>query len=220
MDEINMLSSVIHTVINASGLMLTDDFRISQKDGAANIVTSSDIAVQEFLCRRLSDLLPGCGFLCEEEDMHDLLHEYTWIINPIDGTANYSRGIRECAICVGLKHGAVMELAVVYLPGPTNSSPLSAARVPSCIIRKAAGRLCPFMCPTVRSQTVSCVRPWLSITRNMLRYVPTLSGMYSYSVTISVGSERLLPNSVIWLWAVVNFTSSTFFRLGILLPLR
>ena len=116
MDEINMLSSVIHTVIDASGLMLTDDFRISQKDGAANIVTSSDIAVQEFLCRRLSDLLPGCGFLCEEEDMHDLLHEYTWIIDPIDGTANYSRGIRECAICVGLKHGAVMELAVVYLP--------------------------------------------------------------------------------------------------------
>ncbi|MBO7098504.1 MAG: inositol monophosphatase [Bacteroidaceae bacterium] len=116
MDEINMLSSVIHTVIDASGLMLTDDFRISQKDGAANIVTSSDIAVQEFLCQRLSDLLPGCGFLCEEEDMHDLLHEYTWIIDPIDGTANYSRGIRECAVCVGLKHGEVMELAVVYLP--------------------------------------------------------------------------------------------------------
>lgn len=116
MDEINMLNSVINIVIDASGLMLTDDFRISQKDGAANIVTSSDIAVQEFLCRRLSDLLPGCGFLCEEEDMHDLLHEYTWIIDPIDGTANYSRGIRECAICVGLKHGAVMELAVVYLP--------------------------------------------------------------------------------------------------------
>lgn len=97
MDEINMLSSVIDIVIDASGLMLTDDFRISQKDGAANIVTSSDIAVQEFLCRRLSDLLPGCGFLCEEEDMHDLLHEYTWIIDPIDGTANYSRGISECA---------------------------------------------------------------------------------------------------------------------------
>lgn len=107
-----MLSSVINIVIDASGLMLTDDFQITQKDGAANIVTSSDIAVQEFLCRRLSDLLPGCGFLCEEEDMHDLLHEYTWIIDPIDGTANYSRGIREFAVCVGLKHGAVMELAV------------------------------------------------------------------------------------------------------------
>ena len=111
-----MLSSVINIVIEASGLMLTEDFRISQKEGVANIVTSSDIAVQDFLCQRLSNLLPGCGFLCEEEDMHDLSHEYTWIIDPIDGTANYSRGIRECAICVGLKHDAVMELAVVYLP--------------------------------------------------------------------------------------------------------
>ena len=111
-----MLQSLIDIVIEASRLMLTDDFQITQKQGAANIVTSSDIAVQEFLRERLSRLLPGCGFLCEEEDAHDLSHEYTWIIDPIDGTANYSRGIRECAICVGLKHGGQMELAAVYLP--------------------------------------------------------------------------------------------------------
>lgn len=96
--------------------MLTDTFEISQKDGFANIVTSSDLAVQNFLRERLASLLPGCGFLCEEEDMHDTEKEYTWIIDPIDGTANYSRGIRECAICVGLKHDDHMEMSVVYLP--------------------------------------------------------------------------------------------------------
>jgi 3'-phosphoadenosine 5'-phosphosulfate (PAPS) 3'-phosphatase len=37
-------------------------------------------------------LLPGSGFLCEEEDLRDLDHEYIWIIDPIDGTANYARG--------------------------------------------------------------------------------------------------------------------------------
>lgn len=111
-----MLQSLTNIIIEASKLMLTADFKVTQKQGAANIVTSSDIAVQEFLCSRLSTLLPGCGFLCEEEDMQDLSHEYTWIIDPIDGTANYSRGIRECAICVGLKHGSLMELAAVYLP--------------------------------------------------------------------------------------------------------
>lgn len=111
-----MLQSLIDIVIEASSLMLTTDFQVTQKQGAANIVTSSDIAVQEFLRSRLSELLPNCGFLCEEEDAHDLAHEYTWIIDPIDGTANYSRGIRECAICVGLKHNSKMELAAVYLP--------------------------------------------------------------------------------------------------------
>ena len=97
-------------------MMLKDDFDINQKDGYANIVTSSDVAVQDFLKEKLALLLPNSGFLCEEEDMHDLNHPYTWIIDPIDGTANYSRGIRECAICVGLKHDAVMEIAVVFLP--------------------------------------------------------------------------------------------------------
>lgn len=111
-----MLEALKDIVRQASSMMLKDDFDINQKDGYANIVTSSDVAVQDFLKEKLALLLPNSGFLCEEEDMHDLNHPYTWIIDPIDGTANYSRGIRECAICVGLKHDAVMEIAVVFLP--------------------------------------------------------------------------------------------------------
>ena len=112
----NLLQKIIDTVIEASSLMLTDDFQITEKEGVANIVTSSDIAVQEFLRSRLSKLLPDCGFLCEEEDKHDLSHEYIWIVDPIDGTANYARGIRECGICVGLRHNVHMEMAMIYLP--------------------------------------------------------------------------------------------------------
>lgn len=111
-----MITQLTEIVREASRLMLTDTFDITQKEGMANIVTSSDVAVQEFLRERLSQLLPGSGFLCEEEDEHDTGCEYTWIIDPIDGTANYSRGIRECAICVGLKHNDDMELSVVFMP--------------------------------------------------------------------------------------------------------
>lgn len=111
-----ILSSLADIVIEASGLMVTDGFSISQKHGASNIVTSSDIAVQEFLRQRLNALLPGSGFICEEEDVHDVSHDDVWIIDPIDGTANYSRGIRECAISVGLQHADAMETAAVYLP--------------------------------------------------------------------------------------------------------
>ena len=109
------IKELIDIVKEASKLML-NDFEISQKDGFSNIVTSSDIAVQEFLCERLASLLPGSGFICEEEDINDASHEYTWIIDPIDGTANYSRGIGQCAICVGLRHNGHMEMSVVYLP--------------------------------------------------------------------------------------------------------
>lgn len=111
-----MIGKIKEIVRKASELMLTDVFEVQQKEGYANIVTSSDVAVQEYLRKELAELLPGSGFLCEEEDRHDLNHEYTWIIDPIDGTANYSRGIRECAISVGLKKGDSMHMGVVYLP--------------------------------------------------------------------------------------------------------
>lgn len=115
MDMIS-LEQLKGTVLEASELMITEGFEITDKDGYANIVTSSDIAVQNYLCGKLAELLPGSGFLCEEEDMNDTSHEYTWIIDPIDGTANYSRGIAQCAICVGLKHRDEMVMGVVYLP--------------------------------------------------------------------------------------------------------
>lgn len=110
------LESIVNIVKEASGLMISDGFEISQKEGFANIVTSSDVAVQDFLCSRLAELLPGSGFLCEEEDMWDTSHDFTWIIDPIDGTANYSRGIAQCAISVALKRGADVVAGVVFLP--------------------------------------------------------------------------------------------------------
>ena len=115
-----MIDSIIEIVREASRLMVTDSFEVEQKDGFANIVTSSDVAVQDFLCHHLALLLPGSGFLCEESDAWDTSHDYTWIIDPIDGTANYSRGISHCAISVGLKHHDEIVKAVVYVPR-TNS---------------------------------------------------------------------------------------------------
>lgn len=107
------LTSIVR---DASRLMVSEGFEIEQKGGCENIVTSSDVAVQNFLCGKLSDLIPDSGFLCEEKDVNDAGREYTWIIDPIDGTANYSRGIDQCAICVGLKHGDDMLMGVVYIP--------------------------------------------------------------------------------------------------------
>ncbi|MBR6606564.1 MAG: hypothetical protein IKK92_12000 [Prevotella sp.] len=130
---------LIEIVREAARLMEGASFEITSKEGYANIVTSTDVAVQEYLCTNLKELLPGSGFLCEEDDIeevdelttlqgvqecrstgvqtlpseatnasqpHNLTtsqpEQYTWIIDPIDGTANFARGIDQCAICVGL----------------------------------------------------------------------------------------------------------------------
>lgn len=110
------IEKLIEIVEECSRLMVGHDFETIEKDGCANIVTSLDVAVQTALKERLAALLPGSGFLCEEEDRHDLSHEYVWVIDPIDGTANFSRGVEQCAVSVGLHHKGHMEMGVVCSP--------------------------------------------------------------------------------------------------------
>ena len=112
----SLITSVQDIVREASSLMVKNGFSVKEKGSLENIVTSSDLAVQHFLTRRFRELLPESGFLCEEEDLSDTGHEYVWIIDPIDGTANYARGIRECAISVALVRNGSPWLGVVYSP--------------------------------------------------------------------------------------------------------
>ncbi len=105
-------------IVRVAGTLMdrTGGFEVHDKGARENIVTSSDVAVQHFLTRKLSALLPGSGFLCEEEDFADTAHEAVWIIDPIDGTANYARGNENCCISVALARGGELAMGVVYSP--------------------------------------------------------------------------------------------------------
>lgn len=111
-----IVEKIIPIAREAGKLMSRSGFDVMEKGTSANLVTSSDLAVQHFLVGRLSELLPGSGFLCEEEDLGDLDHEYVWIVDPIDGTANYARGIDHCAISIALAKGGEVVAGVVYSP--------------------------------------------------------------------------------------------------------
>ena len=110
------IEEVARIVRRASSLMVRKGFGIESKGTRENIVTTSDLAVQHFLMKELAALLPGSGFLCEEEDFVDTAHRDVWVIDPIDGTANYSRGIASCCISVALARDGEPVLGVVYSP--------------------------------------------------------------------------------------------------------
>ena len=110
------LEQIAEVVREAAGLMVRSGFEVHDKGSRENLVTSSDIAVQHFLTGRLGELLPGSGFLCEEEDLADVGHRDVWIIDPIDGTANYARGNENCCISVALVRDGVPTAGVVYSP--------------------------------------------------------------------------------------------------------
>lgn len=82
-------------------------FSISLKGGVENIVTSADIENERFLKEELTSLIPGSAFIGEEGDEASLTGtEWAWIVDPIDGTANFSRGIPMCAVSVALFRNA------------------------------------------------------------------------------------------------------------------
>jgi len=112
------LQQVTDIVRNASSLMdRTGGFEVHDKGVRENIVTSSDLAVQHFLTEQLQLRFPEVGFLCEEEDINDVTgHDSVWVIDPIDGTANYARGNENCCVSVALVEKEEPILGVVYSP--------------------------------------------------------------------------------------------------------
>lgn len=84
------------------------------KEGHANFVTEADLASQKFLMERLAPLLPEAHFFAEEQEGNRLYPGFNWIIDPIDGTTNFMRGYRPCAISVGLVEDGAGVLGLVY----------------------------------------------------------------------------------------------------------
>lgn len=86
------------------------------KGSDANYVTSTDVKVQAVLKERLLSILPGSAFYGEENDCRETA-EYTFIVDPIDGTANYVHGLNSSVISIALKHeGEGVVFALVHDP--------------------------------------------------------------------------------------------------------
>ena len=84
--------------------------------GRIDLVTATDVAVENFLRQRLSEVLPGSHFLAEESSPEAPLKENTWIIDPVDGTTNFAHGLPFVATSVGLWRDNDIVLGVVNGP--------------------------------------------------------------------------------------------------------
>ena len=109
----SLLNGVIQIVGKVANIIKDAPFSTAEKSQTTDIVTSSDLASQKYLIKELGTLLPNSGFYCEEEGVCDCEKEYVWIIDPIDGTTNYSRGIADCGISVALLRNKKAVLGVV-----------------------------------------------------------------------------------------------------------
>lgn len=97
-------------------MMKAHDFNVHSKGSAANYVSDIDIAVEKFLRQRLGEICPDADFMGEESDFTNSGKDKVWIVDPIDGTANFVRGMNMSAVSIALSDNDGILYGVVYDP--------------------------------------------------------------------------------------------------------
>jgi myo-inositol-1(or 4)-monophosphatase len=84
--------------------------------GFNNLVSYVDKQAEVQLVDDLRKALPEAGFITEEETATERGETYNWIIDPLDGTTNFTHGLHHFAVSIGLMEGDEVVLGVIYNP--------------------------------------------------------------------------------------------------------
>ena len=91
-------------------------FRIEHK-GRINLVTEADLASERHIKELIASHYPTHKILAEESGASGhTSDEYTWIIDPLDGTTNFSHGYPCYAVSIGIEHKGQSVAGVIYDP--------------------------------------------------------------------------------------------------------
>lgn len=87
------------------------------KSSEHDVVTEVDRECESMLIERISSAYPHHSILGEETGLHEQADsEWEWVIDPLDGTNNYSQGLPIFCVSIGVRHNGVTEVGVVYVP--------------------------------------------------------------------------------------------------------
>jgi myo-inositol-1(or 4)-monophosphatase len=108
-------------IVRAAGRLAAEHYhRRSELDierkGTQDLVSEADRACEDMIVSALKDLFSEDGFLGEERGRQNEGAKATWIIDPIDGTANFLRGIPLWCVSLGLLADGDFVIGVIYNP--------------------------------------------------------------------------------------------------------
>ena len=116
--NLEKLTSQVCKLANETGNFINNEVnRLRSSDietkSANNFVTYVDKQSEERLVEGLSLILPGSGFIAEENPLLQA-KELTWIIDPLDGTTNFIHGVPVYCISIALMDGSELIIGVIY----------------------------------------------------------------------------------------------------------
>lgn len=96
------------------GLRQLDQLQIEEK-GRGDLVSVVDRRSEEVIRRVLLEKFPDHAVLGEEFGASGK-SEFEWVVDPLDGTANFVHGLPQFAVSIALLKGGKPEVGVVYNP--------------------------------------------------------------------------------------------------------
>ena len=90
---------------------------VEQKAGQeTNLVTDIDKRSEKMLIARIQHHFPDHGILAEESGASEQQADTVWIIDPLDGTTNFTHGLPIFCVSIGIAHKGELVAGVVYDP--------------------------------------------------------------------------------------------------------
>jgi myo-inositol-1(or 4)-monophosphatase len=118
MDFWNPILTFAQTITAQVGAHLLQDFgqAIAAEKADGSLVTQSDRWADDALRQAIAHTFPDHGILSEEVEHIFPATDWCWIIDPIDGTTNFARGLPLWGISLGLLYRGTPVFGFVHLP--------------------------------------------------------------------------------------------------------
>jgi len=90
--------------------------RYVSRKGYRDLVTETDLAAEKVILNLIRDRFPDHTILSEETSAGEIGDGYTWVIDPLDGTSNYTHRVPIFSVSVALLRRGRPLIGVVYDP--------------------------------------------------------------------------------------------------------
>ena len=94
-----------------------DDLAMKTKSNVSDVVTRADRESEELIVRSILERYPTHAILGEEGGARGAAaSEWRWVVDPLDGTTNYSQGLPVFCVSIALQYRGKTVVGVVYAP--------------------------------------------------------------------------------------------------------
>lgn len=94
-----------------------DELSVRTKSNVYDVVTRADKECEEYIARTIADHYPDHAMLGEEGGCRgNAQSDFRWVVDPLDGTTNYSQGLPLFTVSIALQYRGETVVGVVYAP--------------------------------------------------------------------------------------------------------